>query len=105
MGAPIVLCVAEKPSISTSIAAALAPNGYSTRRSFQDVHEFFAPFRGQQACGCLEKSLFLRMYRRCVFSRDRNVQLAVLLEPPRRWAAAYLMIVLAAAVLSSTEGL
>lgn len=48
--APVVLCVAEKPSIATSIAAALAPpQGYSTRRSFQDVHEFFAPFRGQQA--------------------------------------------------------
>lgn len=51
MGHPIVLAVAEKPSIATSIAAALAPSGYTTRRSFQDVHEFYAAFRGQQARG------------------------------------------------------
>ena len=56
MGAPIVLCVAEKPSIAVSIAAALAPNGYTTRRSFQDVHEFFALFRGQQARRCFRRS-------------------------------------------------
>ena len=46
----VVLAVAEKPSIAKAVADALAPGGrYSTRRSQQDVHEWEAPWQGQQA--------------------------------------------------------
>lgn len=46
-----VLCMAEKPSLAASIACFLAEGerNVSTRRSFQDVHEFSADFLGKQA--------------------------------------------------------
>lgn len=49
---PVVLCVAEKPSLALSIAKFLS-DGHGpmhTRRGGQDVHEFSRRFKGQ-LCG------------------------------------------------------
>lgn len=46
--APIVLMVAEKPSIALSIASMLSSGNMSTRRSGTDVHEFDGMFKGSK---------------------------------------------------------
>ena len=45
--APVVLCVAEKPSLASSIANFLSDGTHATRRGSQDVHEFRREFKGQ----------------------------------------------------------
>ncbi|CAM6081712.1 unnamed protein product [Calypogeia fissa] len=44
--APVVLMVAEKPSIALSIAQTLSSHRMTTRRSFLEVHEFDGTFKG-----------------------------------------------------------
>ena len=44
---PVVLCVAEKPSLASSIANFLSDGTHATRRGSQDVHEFRREFKGQ----------------------------------------------------------
>jgi hypothetical protein len=44
--APVVLCVAEKPSLAASLAGFLSDGKHETRRAGLDVHEFTRSFRG-----------------------------------------------------------
>ena len=46
MSLPIVLCVAEKPSLALSIAKFLSDGQQHTRRGGQGVHEFERRFKG-----------------------------------------------------------
>lgn len=47
MSQPVVLCVAEKPSLALSIAKFLSDGHMHTRRGGQDVHEFTRSFKGR----------------------------------------------------------
>lgn len=47
MASPVVLCVAEKPSLALSIAKFLSDGNHHTRRGGQEVHEFSRNFKGR----------------------------------------------------------
>ena len=45
-GLPVVMCVAEKPSLAASIAGFLSDGKHRSRRGGQEVHEFERYFNG-----------------------------------------------------------